>query len=284
MILDLDRTIRQLLVEELPIKNGEIDVQFDQPTREWSARLTRPTVNFFLYDVRENHILRQHQWEPGVGPGIPNHVTQKRSPYRVDCHYMMTAWASEAQDEHRLLSRSMLALWRNPVLPSEGLVGEMRNQPFKVQARLAAHDKMPNPAELWSALDNELRPSLSYVVTIALDPWAPVTGPAVRTLTLRTGQAVAPAATPGVITVPSSSLTIFGGTVSRDGQPARGAQVALKGTGWVSTTDEQGHYRFSGVAHGDYTLLVWPPPDDNGTARPIEREISVPDGDYNVSL
>jgi hypothetical protein len=164
------------------------------------------------------------------------------------------------------------------------MVGDMRNQPFKVQARLAGHDKMPNPAELWSALDNELRPSLSYVVTIALDPWAPVTGPAVRTVTLRTGQAVAPAATPGIISVPASSLTIIGGTVSRDDEPASGAQVALKGTGWVSTTNELGQYRFTGIAPGDYILLVWPPPGDNGTARPIEREISVPDGDYNVSL
>ena len=63
MIADLDETIRQLLIAEIPIRNGEIDIKFDQPKREWSARLTRPTINFFLYDVRENVILRRHQWE-----------------------------------------------------------------------------------------------------------------------------------------------------------------------------------------------------------------------------
>jgi hypothetical protein len=63
MIADLDETIRQLLIAELPIKNGEIDVSFDQPKREWSARLSKPAVNFFLYDMRENATLRQHQWE-----------------------------------------------------------------------------------------------------------------------------------------------------------------------------------------------------------------------------
>ena len=37
MIADLDETIRQLLITEMPIENGEIDVTFDQPKREWSS-------------------------------------------------------------------------------------------------------------------------------------------------------------------------------------------------------------------------------------------------------
>ena len=61
MIADLDETLQQLLKNELPIKNGEIDIKFEQPKREWSARLSKPTVNFFLYDLRENVKLRaQH--------------------------------------------------------------------------------------------------------------------------------------------------------------------------------------------------------------------------------
>ncbi|MCB0005881.1 MAG: DUF4255 domain-containing protein, partial [Anaerolineales bacterium] len=63
MITDLDETIRNILRAELPIKNGEIDVKFDQPKREWSARLNKPTINLYLYDVRENNVLRTHQWE-----------------------------------------------------------------------------------------------------------------------------------------------------------------------------------------------------------------------------
>ena len=54
MIADLDETIRQLIVKELPIRNNEIDIAFDQPKREWSARLTKPTINLFMYDLREN--------------------------------------------------------------------------------------------------------------------------------------------------------------------------------------------------------------------------------------
>ena len=65
MFADLDETMRQILIEELPVKNGEIDIHFDQPTREWSAKLSKPTLNIFLYDVRENNQLRQHVWQWG---------------------------------------------------------------------------------------------------------------------------------------------------------------------------------------------------------------------------
>lgn len=138
MIADLDETLKRLLVSELPVKNGEIDIQFDQPKREWSSRLTRPTINLFLYDLRENPALRQHAWErlPPNGNG-ENQGVHKRTPMRVDCLYMLTTWANEPDDEHRLLARSLTALFRFPILPRERLVGSLEAQPYDIQARLA---------------------------------------------------------------------------------------------------------------------------------------------------
>ena len=113
MITDLDETIRQLLKEELPIKNNEIEVSFDQPKRENSAKWTKPTVNLFLYDVRENNVLRQHQWEQIANANRgDNRNRRKRSPMRVDCFYMLTTWAADPDDEHRLLTRCLLAIAR----------------------------------------------------------------------------------------------------------------------------------------------------------------------------
>ena len=103
MFDDLDETIRQLLIAEMPVKNGEVEISFDQPKREWSARQSRPTLNLFLYDVRENHILRQHQWEQLPRNGSDDMAHLKRMPFRVDCTYMLTTWASVPEDEHRLL-------------------------------------------------------------------------------------------------------------------------------------------------------------------------------------
>jgi hypothetical protein len=285
MIADLDETIKELLKAELPIKNGEIDVKFDQPKREWSAKLTRPTVNFYLYDVRENNVLRRHQWEQMAngGNGRDNLARLKRTPFRVDCYYMITAWASEAEDEHRLLSRCLLALFRHPLLPAERMAGSMKHQQFDVQARLANHDKLTNPAEVWSALDNEMRPSVSYIITLALDPWTEVTGPIVRTFTMRAGQTESlprhwelnPEAT-------DPDMTFVAGTIrGKDEAPQAAIQVAVKGTGWIDTTDDQGRFTLGSLPPGDYTLVAWPT-----SGKPKEKKISVPKGagDYDFEL
>jgi hypothetical protein len=278
MIADLDETIKQLLVAELPIKNGEIDVKFDQPTREWSAKLAKPTINLFLYDVRENNVLRQHQWQR-MDNGRTPIASMKRTPMRVDCYYMLTTWASEPDDEHRLLTRALMALFRYPTLPDERLVGTLQNPPFDIQASLARHDKLTNPAEVWSSLDNELRPSISYLVTLALDPWSEFTGPAVRTLTLRTGQAAQPQKEQIDPAQTMSEMVFVGGTVAKKDTPEAHIQVAVKGTGWIGMTDEDGRFTLGSLPPGQYTLVAWP-----AKGKPQEKKITVPSTDYNISL
>lgn len=284
MLADLDESIKKLLVAEIPVKNGEIDIKFDQPKREWSARLAKPTINFFLYDVRENVTLRQHQWEAlkQNGNARLDLARLKRTPFRVDCYYMITSWAAEPDDEHRLLSRVLMALFRNPILEDTFLVGEMQGQAFEIQGRVANHDKLTNPAEVWSALDNEMRPSISYLVTVAMDPWAEVTGPPVRTFTLRSGLSPDPrqqSLEPG--TSLATEKLYIGGYVLQKGKPQAGIQVALKGTGYIDTTDEDGRFRLGGLSAGQYTLVAWPE-----SGKPKEMNVTVPaaKGSYNIEL
>ncbi len=286
MIDDLDETIRQLLIAEIPIRNNEIDISFDQPKREWSARLSRPTLNFFLYDMRENAVLRQHQWERMPPPKNGDmQSAMKRSPFRVDLFYMLTAWATEPEDEHRLLARTLLALFRFPILPPERLVGAMKDQPFEIQARLAYHDKLTNATDLWNSLDNEMRPSVSYNFTLAFDPWTSVIGPLVRTLTMRSGQA---RNLPREKNLPQdgigSEMYFITGFVrnKKNGDPRPGVGIALKNTGWFGTTDNEGRYVLSGIPGGKYRLVGWPV---SGKA-PIEKDIVIPGvaSDYDLEM
>lgn len=298
MIADLDETLRQLLKAELPIKNSEIEVSFEQPRRENSTKWTKPTVNLFLYDVRENNVLRQHQWQRLGGGGNSGRggaeqlAHLKRSPMRVDCCYILTTWANDPEDEHRLLTRCLLALFRFPVLPEDRLVGALRNPPYDIQAQLARHDKLTNPAEVWSALDNEMRPSVSYVVTVALDPWLEVTGPIVRTLTLHAGQTDTLPRHWRLMEGTREELSFIGGTVrdrTEDGTPMAGIEVAIKGTGWFDTSDEQGRFTLGGLPRGEYTLVAWP-----AKGKPKEKKIVVPavdeagkpatDGNYDLEI
>jgi hypothetical protein len=289
MLADLDATIRKLLITDMAIKNGEVEISFDQPTREWSARQGKPAINLFLYDVRENPTLRQHQWQQASnGHGSDNLARRKRSPFRVDCLYMLTTWIkNHPEDEHRLLTSCMLSLFRYPILPTERLEGSLPNQPFDIQTRLASHDRLTNPAEIWSALDNELRPSVSYVVTLALDPWAEISEAMVRTMTLRYGQVDEPPQDQRL--VPDEARVdknMIGGIVwnkSQAGAPLAGIEVALKGTDLSATSDAQGHFILGYMPPGEYTLIAKPV---NGKL--IERKITVPLKDkidnYDITL
>jgi hypothetical protein len=50
----LSTTLRRLLMSKLPDVDRPKEITFDQPTREASVRWSKPALNLFLYDLREN--------------------------------------------------------------------------------------------------------------------------------------------------------------------------------------------------------------------------------------
>lgn len=130
---------------------------------------------------------------------------------------------------------------------------------------------------MWSALDNELRPSVSYIVTLALDPWTAVTGPAVQSLTMRLGQSENPRRQEmdGETAV---ATNIIGGTLLKGAQPQSGIDVALKGTGFMETTDEKWPLPFPRRARRQLHLAR-----RSGKGKPQEKKITAA-GDYDVEL
>lgn len=287
MFDELDETIRRLLITELPlVKNGnKVVIDFHQPTRDWSTRLGNTfTINVFLYDVRENNILRQPQWERLPGNGRDQRAHLKRGPLRLDYSYMITAWANDPEDEHILLRNCLLTLFRFPILPKDRLVGSLQNQPFDVQARLASHDHLTNPAEVWASLDNEMRPSVSYIITLALDPWQEVTEPLVHTLSLYTGQTISLPAELRLVEGTRSELEFIGGTVvdrSHGNIPMPAIEVAIKGTGLFTTTDQNGHFSLGSMPPGEYTLVAWLP---QGKPQPKKIQVPTKEDNYDIEL
>jgi len=278
MLDDLDQALEQLLIREMPIKNGEVDVKFEQPKREWSARLSRPTVNLFLYDVRENQKLRQAQpaWDMVANPD--GTVTRRRKPVRLDLHYMLTAWATEPDDEHRLLGRALMALFRFSHLPEELVPESLGRQPAPLAFLVAQYDELRNPTDVWNVLDNEMRPGIALVVTLALDPYAPMVAPLVRTRELRLG----PSQRPHLHELdPGAEPDVFwtvGGTVRSDGPLDQdGTKLVLVETGRKVSLRPDGRFAIGGLEAGDYTLEV------NVDGRQSRRyAITVPAADYDL--
>src|SRR6185436_2803786 len=64
MLADLDETLRSLLKRELERHGFDgVEIAFDAPAREWSSQLSSPTVNLFLYDLRESQDSRPNEWQ-----------------------------------------------------------------------------------------------------------------------------------------------------------------------------------------------------------------------------
>jgi hypothetical protein len=279
MIEDLDRALRELLIRELPVKNGEIDISFDQPSHEWSARIGgRPTLNVFLYDARENRKLRQTRpvWETVSNPD--GTVTQRRRPVRMDLHYMITAWATEAEDEHRLLASTLMALFRQPHLPEDLLPESLRDQPVPIPLEVAQSDELQNPADVWNVLDNEIRTAIALTVTLALNPYQPVTGPLVRTRELRFGQSGDPPMQHLDDGAQETYWTV-GGVIQRGGQPLPGGRALLVEQGREVSLEEGGRFAIGHLRAGEYTLAV-----STDGSKPQQFKIAVPGPDYDLDL
>lgn len=169
MINDVDDTLKELLIQKGPVDPAEIDIRFELPDNEWAAGVTRPTVNLFLYDVRENHELRSKQrfLTRNASAGV-----ETRAPVRVDLAYLITAWTTDVADEHLLLGRVLATLLRFPVVPTEVLRGSMQTQPLPLQAWIAQPERTPSPWEFWGHVDHGMKAGLNFVVTVSLQSHA----------------------------------------------------------------------------------------------------------------
>lgn len=281
MIDDLDEALRKLLTRELPVKNGEVDIQFHQPRREWSAKLSRPTLNLFLYDVRENLKLRYTAsgWE--IERRSDGTAVQRRKPFRADLHYIITAWANEPEDEHRLLARTLMALFRVPELPDELLPESLKDQPAPISLKVAQYDTGQNLTDLWSAMDNELRPAITCMVTLALNPYHPITGPMVRTRELRFGQAQEPVDLEELVRQAGADTywTIGGALRSKQPLDLDKVRLTLIERGLEVKLQPEGRFAVGNLEAGDYTLEV----AANGGA-PRRFKIKVPAPDYDIEV
>jgi len=121
----------------------------------------------YLYDMRENHELRGTEWI--VEKNGNNTATKRKNAKRIDLSYLVTVWTNNIEDQHSLLWRVLQTLIRYPTIPQELLLGQLATQMYPVITRAAQPDGLfNNPADFWAALDNEIKPSFNYVVTL---PW-----------------------------------------------------------------------------------------------------------------
>jgi Pvc16 N-terminal domain len=162
VIQEVDAALRQL-VEEQALEGADVQIVFDAPTKDWASRRTAPTVDLYLYDIREDlrrratGVLREFDGD--------DLRARMRPPRHFKLSYLVTAWTQRPEDEHRLLTELLRAFLRHDALPAALLTGSLAELGLPVPITIA----LPPPedrafADVWSALGGELKPSLDLVV------------------------------------------------------------------------------------------------------------------------
>lgn len=174
MIHDLDDTLKELLVQKVPLDPNAIDIKFEVPNKDdWNPKPNKPTINCFLYDIRENHELRSNE-RYLTRNGTTGTGTEKIAPTRIDLSYLITVWTTDVADEHRLLGNILQTLLSYPILPTEVLKGQIANQSLPLRAWVSQPERTPNAWDFWGALDGRMKVGISYMITVAVEPFAPV--------------------------------------------------------------------------------------------------------------
>ncbi|MCJ8505897.1 DUF4255 domain-containing protein [Kocuria flava] len=163
MIAQVDDALRTL-VRTQALDGAEVEVAFDAPTKDWAARRNAPTVNLYLYDIREDLRRREH----GFSDERDDDGTLLRrspAPRHFRLSYLVTAWTHRPEDEHLLLDQLLRCFLRYEALPEDLLSGALAEPRLPVPLTVG----LPPPedrgfADVWSALGGELKPSLDVVV------------------------------------------------------------------------------------------------------------------------
>src|SRR6266849_7720210 len=138
MIQDVDESLRALVKRDA-LNGSKADVAFDAPTKEWSSRRNTPTVDLYLYDIREDLEQREVMWEDIRGDSHNARlITERRPPpRRFKLSYLVTAWTQRPEDEHRLLSSVLSCCLRHDRLPDRVLSGPLADVQLPVPVSIA---------------------------------------------------------------------------------------------------------------------------------------------------
>ena len=271
-LADLDEALRTLLKRELERHGFEgVDIAFDAPATDWSAKLTNPTVNLFLYDLRENVADAEVSTRD---VRINGAVMSAPPPMRLEVTYSVTAWTKAVQDEHRLLSQVLAILFSHVSLPADLLDGRLAAASMSRSIETEVGRPKEEKADFWTSIGGRYKASVDYAVKLEVESGLTFTrGPDVRTQTVHIGLKGGPART-------VEELQRFGGMVrDKDGEPVANAWVVLPELGRFASTNAQGRFVFDGMRAGDHKVVARTAAGDeaSGTA-------TVPGGGVDLEL
>jgi hypothetical protein len=168
VIHEVDSALRALIERDAGIR--DVEVVFDAPTRDWAGRRTGPTIDIYLYDIREDLRRRERGVLNEYNEDQTRIIGRHLPPRHFKLSYLVTAWTQRPEDEHRLLSALLTTFLRFEALPAELIDGPLAELNLPVPLTVG----LPPPedrgfADVWSALGGELKPSIDVVVSAPIN-------------------------------------------------------------------------------------------------------------------
>lgn len=162
MFHHIDHALEQYLRTEVPLPTADVDIAFNAPAKDWSARISRPTINLFLWDIRRSAAKQR----AGIDEVEIEGRTFRRVPPRVlEMRYLVTAWSSEHRDEHQMLGNVASTVVSRRTIPNQYLPEGFELPDERPVEILLTTTSDLKPNDFWSSIDGQLKPGLDIVVT-----------------------------------------------------------------------------------------------------------------------
>ena len=183
MIDLIDGALETFLREQASI-DASIGLSFDAPNAEWTAALTGPSINVFLWRIDRD----QRRAASGIETkrGMDGSAQARRSPLpRITLSYFVSAHAQRAEDEHLLLGRLASAVLRNRSIPEEHMGAQLIDIGETLFVGLGS-DSSHVSIDFWQAIGGQLKSGFDLEISCAVDTGRDLSvGPAVTERALR---------------------------------------------------------------------------------------------------
>lgn len=159
-IADVTYTLEELLKNE---QNPQdlFDISLKSPAEETIVPSMKPKINLFLFRVAENINAKNQEWKP-LGTR-----TLVYPPLALNLFYVMTPFAEDPLDEHRVLGEAMRIFYGNAIVAGSQLQGVLENTDEELKIELSQLS-LEELTRIWSAFTIPYRLTVCYEVRILL--------------------------------------------------------------------------------------------------------------------
>jgi hypothetical protein len=167
VIFETDQALATLLKTKV-LGGAPIAVAFDPPSRPWIQSLKAPTVNLFMFDLRENAARRESAHED-VRDETGKIIARRAPMQRWDLHYTVSVFAPQVLVEHKVLAIVLRYLCQLDVLPPEVLPPPLVELGYPVLVSTGAGVKRG----MFLNYAGDIKASFEMTITVPMPPAPP---------------------------------------------------------------------------------------------------------------